>query len=240
MTDRVAVVTGGTGGIGKAIARALSSTGADVVVTGIGAQEVDDFLTDPACTGMTATRLDVTDSAAVETFFGRLERLDILVSAAGIGRGGEEFTEAGFLHTIDVNLLGTMRACYAAYPLLRVRGGSVLNIGSVMSTLGSPTAPAYATSKGGVLQLTRSLAVAWAKDGIRVNAIAPGWIDTPMTKAMQADEVRSARVLSRTPMARWGRPEEIAAGALFLCSLEASFVTGVLLPIDGGYTALGT
>lgn len=235
-----AVVTGGTSGIGRAIAIALKDAGARVLATGLTPQEVEGFRSDSACSGIDCECLDVSDSLGVEAFFAKLDGLEILVSAAGIGRGGAEFTEEGFLRTVDVNLSGTMRVCYAAYPLLAKSGGAVVNIGSIMSTLGSPTAPAYAASKGGVLQLTRSLAVAWAKDGIRVNAIAPGWIDTPMTKALQADAERNLRVLSRSPMGRWGTPEEIAAGALFLCSPHASFVTGILLPIDGGYTALGT
>jgi NAD(P)-dependent dehydrogenase (short-subunit alcohol dehydrogenase family) len=108
-----------------------------------------------------------------------------------------------------------------------------------MSTFGSPTAPAYASSKGGVVQLSKSLAVAWGGEGIRVNAVAPGWTDTPMTRGMSADVERNARVLGRTPLGRWGQPEEIAQGIVFLCSPAASFISGALLPIDGGYTACG-
>lgn len=240
LAGQYAVVTGGTSGIGRAVALALAGAGAQVLATGVSDSEVAAFGGDPTCRDIEAMRLDVSNSEDVESFFIARKRLNILVCAAGIGRGAEEFSEQGFLRTIDVNLSGTMRCCYAAYPLLAREGGAVVNIGSVMSVFGSPNAPAYSASKGGVLNLTRSLACAWAKQGIRVNAIAPGWIDTPMTQAFQADAERNARVLSRTPMGRWGKPDEIAAGALFLCSPQASFVTGVLLPIDGGYTVLGT
>jgi NAD(P)-dependent dehydrogenase (short-subunit alcohol dehydrogenase family) len=167
-------------------------------------------------------------------------RLDILVNAAGIGgQGPAEFTEEGFVNSININLSGTMRVCYAAKELLAARGGAIVNIASMMSFFGSATALAYSAGKGGVVQLTKSLAVSWAPAGIRANAVAPGWIETPMTRPLQADAERNARVLARSPMQRWGQPEEIATGILFLCSPMASFVTGVVLPIDGGYMVSG-
>jgi NAD(P)-dependent dehydrogenase (short-subunit alcohol dehydrogenase family) len=233
-----AIVIGGSSGIGAATAQALAEQGWQVSATGATAAEVD------AARQQLGERidlqvLDVTQAEAVQRYFSDPASLDLLVNAAGIGRGTVEFTEEGFARTIDVNLLGTMRCCYAAKPQLALQGGSIVNVASMMAFFGSGTAPAYAASKGGVAQLTRSLAVAWAAEGIRTNAVAPGWIDTPMTRGMQADAAYAAKVMSRSPLKRWGRPEEIAAAIVFLASDAASFVNGVVLPVDGGYLAVG-
>ena len=140
-----------------------------------------------------------------------------------------------FAETIAINLTGTMRTCTAAKAKLALAQGCVVNVASMLTFFGGARVPGYAASKGGVGQLTKSLAAAWASDGIRVNAVAPGWIATPLTQALQDDPERAGPILARTPMGRWGTPDEVAAGIVFLASPAARFVTGTILPIDGGY-----
>jgi NAD(P)-dependent dehydrogenase (short-subunit alcohol dehydrogenase family) len=229
---RVAVVTGGTRGIGEGVSRALAAEGWRVVAGGIGAAEIAAFKPDPM---IDAVKLDVTDDASVAALIGRCPRIDALVNCAGILRKSEEFQIDGFRSVVEVNLVGTMRMCMAARPKLAAAKGSIVNTASMYTFFGAPHAPAYAASKGGVAQLTRSLAVAWAAEGIRVNAIAPGWIDTEMARGAIQDPVRAGPILARTPMGRWGNPADVASVALFLLSDAARFVTGTVLPVDGGY-----
>ena len=142
-----------------------------------------------------------------------------------------------FQQVVDINLTGTMRVCAAARPLLAASGqGAIVNLASMLSIFGGGLVPGYAASKGGISQLTKSLAIAYAPDAIRVNAVAPGWIATPMTRALQDDPKRSGPILARTPLNRWGKPDDIAGAALYLCSPVASFVTGTTLVVDGGYS----
>jgi NAD(P)-dependent dehydrogenase (short-subunit alcohol dehydrogenase family) len=230
-----ALVTGGTSGIGRAIARALHAVGCAVTVTGLSAVEVEAFRRSGG--PIDSAVLDVADSSAVDAVVGRLDRLDILVNAAGmLSRDGREYDLPEFLRVVDVNLSGTMRTCVACRPLLERQGGSIVNLASMLSFFGSGSVPAYSASKGGVAQLTKSLAIAWADRGIRVNAIAPGWIDTSMTRALREDESRSRAILERTPLRRWGQAEDVAGATVFLCSPAAAFITGVILPVDGGYS----
>ncbi len=230
---RTALVTGGTRGIGEGVARALAAQGWRVVAGSASRDELDAFAPDPA---IETVWVDVTSDASVAEAMGHCGRLDGLVNCAGIlMRGGAEFSMDAFEKTVSVNLLGTMRMCLAARPLLAQRGGAIVNLGSMYSFFGAPHAPAYAASKGGVVQLTKSLAVAWATEGVRVNAVAPGWIETPLTKPAIDDAARSAAIVGRTPMGRWGAPADVAGAVLFLLSDAARFVTGTVLPVDGGY-----
>ena len=234
---RTVIVTGGIGGIGGAISAAFRDAGARVVATGYDQAEVDARADDPALAGVNMVPLDVRDDDAVLAFAEALPEAHVLVNCAGSSAAGPAaIEEENFLNVVDINLHGTMRCARAFRSKLAASGGVILNIASVMSFFGTGTAPGYAASKGGVAQLTKSLAIAWADEGIRVNAIAPGWIETPLSSRVVGDELR-ARVIARTPMKRWGEPRHIADAALFLCSDQASFITGTILPVDGGYCA---
>jgi NAD(P)-dependent dehydrogenase (short-subunit alcohol dehydrogenase family) len=229
--NKTVVVTGGTGGIGLALARAFADAGATVTATGATAAEVKACGEVPGCTFL---ELDVRSDIAVAVFAGGFAKVDALVNCAGVNLRAAELTPKGFATVVDINLNGSMRTAYAFRSALK-DGGSILNLASMFSFFGAPHAPGYAASKGGVAQLTKSLAIALAPDAIRVNALAPGWIETPMTAAPRGNPVRSAELIARTPMGRWGTPEDLVGPALFLCSPLAGFITGAILPVDGGY-----
>jgi NAD(P)-dependent dehydrogenase (short-subunit alcohol dehydrogenase family) len=226
------LITGGARGIGWGVAQAMLAAGYAVTVTGLTGEEVAAV---PSRENLKAVQLDVTDDAAVAAIVGGLAGLDALVNCAGmILRENREFTVEGFQKVIDVNLTGTMRMCVAARSLLENSGGAIVNTASIWSFFGGGLTPAYTASKGGVAQLTKALAVAWAPR-IRVNAVAPGWIDTELTKGAQADRARSDAIVARTPFGRWGKPGDVGGAVVFLCSQAASFITGTILPVDGGY-----
>jgi NAD(P)-dependent dehydrogenase (short-subunit alcohol dehydrogenase family) len=232
---KYALVTGGTRGIGGAITRTLARDGYFVIATGVGEAEVEQFEPVP---NVRAAQLDVTSSNEVDALLGSIGQLDALVNCAGIiQRNGKEFEVEGFTRTIEVNLIGTMRVCLAARAKLS-SGGSIVNAASMLSFFGSAHAPGYSASKGGVAQLTKSLAAAWAPDGIRVNAVAPGWIETELTRPLGENTARSAAIIERTPMGRWGNAAEIADVVGFLLSEKARFVTGAIIPVDGGYASV--
>jgi NAD(P)-dependent dehydrogenase (short-subunit alcohol dehydrogenase family) len=233
-TRRV-VVIGGTSGIGGAIADAFAQAGASVIATGATPNELDAARQVPRQSGVQFELLDVRSDHAVAALFAALDALDVLVNCAGVIRRDEEHDPKVFAEVVDINLNGSMRTCSGARPLLKKAGGCIVNTASMLSFFGGGLVPAYSASKGGIAQLTKSLAIAYAADGIRVNAVAPGWIATPLTHALKNNEQRSAQILARTPMGRWGTPDDVAGPVLFLCGPQAKFVTGVVLPVDGGY-----
>lgn len=246
LTGRVALVTGGNGGIGLGMALGLAQAGAAVVVVGRDTAKNADAVAQLGAKAF-AVVADVTKKAecdaavaAAEQKFGRL---DILVANAGtsIRKQPQDFSEADWHHVIDTNLTSTLFSAQAAYPAMkRAGGGKVITIGSMMSIFGSSYAGAYAASKGGVVQLTRSLAVAWAPDNIQANCVLPGWIDTALTrKAREQVAGLQDKVTGRSPIGRWGVPGDMSGVAVFLAAPASDFVTGTAIPVDGGFSVMG-
>lgn len=231
-TDATVLVIGASrGGIGASIARAFQVAGATVAITGVEAAP------DEADAGRFAyTQLDVTDTDAVEAFAAAHPHVDALINCAAITKRGEEMAPDFFSHVLDVNLTGSLRCAKALHSGLKAASGKVINIASMYARFGSPRNPAYGASKAGVEQLTKSLAIAWADDGIRVNAIAPGFIVTEQSARARQDEAFVKTVEARTPLGRWGNPDDITGAALFLASPASAFITGTCLPVDGGYS----
>jgi 2-deoxy-D-gluconate 3-dehydrogenase len=247
LTGRVAIVTGGNGGIGLGMARGMARCGASVVLAGRNAAKARDALESLAALGGTHrfVAADVTKAAAcgqlIEETLAAFGRLDVLVNNAGtsVRKRPEMLSEAEWHHVIDTNLTSALLCAQAAYPALKAAGrGKIINIGSMMSLFGAPYGVAYAASKGGIVQMTRALATAWAADNIQVNAVLPGWIDTELTRgARQQVDGLHQRVLDRTPAGRWGQPDDLAGIAAFLAGPGSDFVTGTAIPVDGGFSA---
>jgi 2-deoxy-D-gluconate 3-dehydrogenase len=246
LTDRIALVTGGNGGLGLGMARGLGQAGAAVIIVGRNAEKCAAALRELQSLGVRAESLpcDVADEAAVQQLFDEVRarhgRLDILVNNAGttVRKPPQDFTLAEWNGVMDANLTSMFLCARAAHPLMLAAGsGKVINIASILALFGAPYAPAYCASKGAVVQFTRSLAMAWAKDRIQVNAVLPGWIDTELTASARAQVPGlNERVLARTPAGRWGRPEDLAGVAVFLASAASEFVTGAAIVVDGGYS----
>jgi 2-dehydro-3-deoxy-D-gluconate 5-dehydrogenase len=249
LSGRVAVVTGGNGGIGLGMAKGLAAAGASVVVAARNAEKGQQAAATLAASGIKSAfiALDVADVDSCRAMTGetleRFGRLDILINNAGtsIRKPPESFTAAEWHAVLDTNLTGALFCSQAAYPVMKeAGGGKIINIGSMYSIFGTSYGAAYAASKGGLVQLTKSLAIAWAKDNIQVNAVLPGWIDTELTQGARhhVPELHD-RVLDRTPAGRWGVPDDLAGIAVFLSGPASDFVTGAAIPVDGGYSSMG-
>ena len=234
-SKRKIFVTGGGSGIGAAIAQAFATNGDHVIATGATKEEVERAQVQSEQNKISFQQLDVRDANVVQDCIDEIDSLDVLVNCAGVIRRNAEHEPEVFADVIDINLNGSMRVCTAAREKLKQRKGCIINTASMLSFFGGGLVPGYSASKGGIAQLTKSLAIAYAPDGIRVNAVAPGWIATQLTQALQGDSQRSEAILSRTPLGRWGEPADVAGPVLFLASDAARFVTGVVLPVDGGY-----
>lgn len=249
LSGRVALVTGGNGGIGLGMAKAFIEHGASAAIIGRSQAKLDAAETElskiAGSDSVLAAQCDVTDrdsvSSVLKTLVGRFGGLDILVNNAGVNRRADEphlLSAEDWEYVIDVNLTSIHTVTSLAFPYMKERRrGKIINIGSMMSIFGTAYAPAYAASKGGVIQYTKSCAVAWAKDNVQVNAILPGWIVTEMTnqfKELFPD--RHAMIVGRTPAGRWGQPADLGGTAVFLASSASDFVTGTSIPVDGGYS----
>ena len=248
LTGRVAVITGGNTGIGFGIAAGFAQAGAAVVVAGRRAEKNAEAVAalEQGGAKALAVTVDVRDEQAchalMERAVGQFGRLDILVNNAGkaIRKQPEDYSLAEWHEVVDVNLTSAFVCSQAAYPhMVKSGGGKIISIGSMLSIFGASFAVAYGASKGGIVQMTKGIAVAWAKDNIQANAILPGWIDTDLTRsARQQVAGLNERVLARTPAARWGTPEDFAGLAVFLASSASDFITGAAIPVDGGYSSL--
>jgi 2-deoxy-D-gluconate 3-dehydrogenase len=248
LSGKVALVTGGNGGIGLGMARGLAQAGAAIAIAARNRTKADAALAELRGLSARATfiELDVLDEAscrgAIGKAVGEFGRLDILVNNSGttVRKPPEKLTAAEWRLVLETNLTGAFFCSQAAYPdMVRAGGGKIINIGSMMSLFGAPYAAPYAASKGGIVQMTRSLATAWAKDNIQVNAVLPGWIDTDLTRGARAQvEGLHERVLARTPAQRWGEPGDFAGIAVFLAAPASDFVTGAAITVDGGYSIL--
>jgi 2-deoxy-D-gluconate 3-dehydrogenase len=244
---KVALITGGNGGIGLGLARGLAQAGADVMIAGRDPHKLAAALNELRTLGGKAVgaQADVTDESQIKRMVAetvtQLGGLDILIANAGIniGKQPQDYTLDEWHQIINANLTSAFACCQAVYPEMRKRGGGkIVTIGSMTSYFGFNRAVVYGASKGGIVQLTKGLAVSWAKDNIQVNSILPGWIDTGMTqRARQAAPTLHDRVENRTPAGRWGIPADLVGAAIFFASRASDFVTGAALPVDGGFAS---
>ncbi|HEX2217002.1 MAG TPA: glucose 1-dehydrogenase [Xanthobacteraceae bacterium] len=249
LSGKVAVVTGGNGGIGLGMATGLAQAGAAIVVAGRQKGKNTEAVKKLSGLGVKAIAVEFDNGdekscrAMVDESARALGRVDILVNNAGIAirKPPEAYAAEDWRKVIDVNLSGAFYCSQAAYPhMVKAGGGKIINIGSMLSIFGMPHAVAYGASKGGIVQMSRSIATAWAKDNIQINCLLPGWINTDLTKSARVEvEGLNERVLARTPMKRWGEPEDFAGIAVFFASAASDFITGTAVPVDGGFSMQG-
>jgi 2-deoxy-D-gluconate 3-dehydrogenase len=249
LSGKVAIVTGGNGGIGLGMARGLAGAGCAVAIVGRNQAKSGAATAELGESGAKAISVnaDVTDEAAVAAMAERVQRefgrVDILVNNAGINirKAPQALSLSEWESVVTTNLTSAFLCSRAVHPAMKAAGGGkIINIGSMMSIFGASFAPAYAASKGGIVQFTRSCAVAWAIDNIQVNAVLPGWIDTELTRrAREQVDGLHEKVLARTPAARWGEPADFAGIAVFLASGASDFMTGTAIAVDGGFSVMG-
>jgi 2-deoxy-D-gluconate 3-dehydrogenase len=247
LEEKVAIVTGGNGGIGKGIAKGFAAAGSDVVVVARNPQKIEDTvreIQESFKVRVLGIKCDVSKEEDIRAMMEEVRhsfgKINILVNNAGmnIRKMPQDYDPADWDRVIEINLRGPFLCCHAVYPFMKAAGsGKIINIGSMTSIFGGAKLAPYGASKGGIIQLTKSLATAWAPDNIQVNAILPGWIDTPLTRQARIDiEGLHERVLDRTPSGRWGISADLAGTAVFLCSVASDFVTGTAIPVDGGFS----
>lgn len=249
LTGRVALVTGGNGGIGLGMARGLAAAGATIMIAGRNAEKSARAAEELQAMGARVATVEVDVSVEqsvkdmVQHTLDRFERIDCLVANAGMNnrKAPQDYAAAEWQQVVDTNLSGPFYCAQAVYPAMKAQGGGkIITIGSMASIFGLPFAAAYASTKGGIVQLTRVLATAWAKDNIQANSILPGWIDTDLTQKARKDvSGLHERVVERTPAGRWGAPNDFSGIAVFLAGPGSDFVTGAAIPVDGGYSVMG-
>ena len=245
LTGKIAIVTGGNGGIGFGIARGLARAGASLVIAArdgaknLQASTALQAIGAKALCMATDVQIEASVQAMVQAAVKAFGRVDILVNNAGINirKAPQDYTLEEWQQVLNTNLTGVFLCSKAVYPyMVQAGGGKIINIGSMTSIFGSSVSPAYAASKGGVVQFTKSLALFWAKDRIQVNAILPGWIHTDLTATASSERYNAIK--ARIPHGRWGEPDELAGAAVFLASRASDYITGITLPVDGGYTSM--
>ncbi len=237
LSNKTVLITGGATGIGYGMACAFLEAGADVIVTAKTKTSLDLCKEETSYGVMKKYMLDVTNDISISELLEEIGDLDVLVNNAGSIKGGIEFRFENFADIVNVNLMGVMRVTHECFPKIALKRGCIINISSIYAVFGAAHAPSYSATKTGLISLTKSMAACWAEHGVRVNGIAPGWINTKLSAPAKKDPDRIKKIMDRIPMGRWGEAKEIGGAAVFLASDQASYITGTTIFIDGGYTA---